>query len=76
MDLYIEHVNGKILSPDEQEGIVVSSDLRLATEEEVEEAKKYYQKHGKCKHHLVYDKEGFMYYARYCGVCGEFICHI
>ena len=75
-NLYIEHVNGKILSPKEQESVVIHSDLRQATEKEIEEAEKYYQKYGKCKCHLIYDEVDFMYYSRFCGICGKFISYI
>lgn len=33
----------------------------------------YFKLHGKCKHHLVYDKPGFDYDLRYCRICNEFI---
>jgi hypothetical protein len=40
VNLYIEHDNGRELTPEEQSGVVLSSKLRLATLEEIEESKK------------------------------------
>lgn len=74
--LYIEHKDGIPLTPEKQTGIVYSSEIREATEQEVKEAKKYFAEHGKCKYHLVYDKHGFDWDLRYCGICNNFICLI
>ena len=74
--LYIEHINGVPLTPAEQRGPILQSNLRLATEQEVEDARKHYEEHKECKCHLVYDKPGFDWDLRYCGICNEFICLI
>ena len=71
----------QILTPDEQANPAimikcVSTKLIEATPQEIDEAKTYYKKHKKCKNHLVYDEDTFMYYSRYCGICGKFIALI
>ncbi len=73
MNLYVEHRNGVPLTPREQCGIVFSSELREATPQEIEDSENYYKEHGKCKYHLIYDKPGFDFDMRYCGICGQFI---
>lgn len=52
---------------------VISTNLIEATKEEIDASKKYLEKHGSCKRHLVFDENTFMYYSRYCGICGDFI---
>ena len=78
--LYKEVVynSGREIGADEQSDPylmlkVVSTKLVEATEEEIEESKKYLEEHGSCGRHLVFDENTFMYYSRYCGICGRFI---
>lgn len=79
--LYIEtsKKDNRIFSPQEQESNIPyleGSDLIEATEQEVIECREYYETHGCCKHHLVYDEDTFPYSSRYCGICGKFIAFI
>lgn len=79
--LYIETArnDGHILTPEEQEDNIHihcrcgGSELKPATQKEIREARDYYNRHNKCKHHLVYDDGGISYYLRYCGICGKLI---
>lgn len=63
------------LSVSSQENFFPSLHTTLipATQKQVEESKKYYEEHCLCKQHLVYDKPGFDFNLRYCGICGKFI---
>lgn len=75
--LYIE-INSSTrepLSTDTQENYYGQYATKLveATPEQIEEAKKYYAEHKKCKHHLVYDEPLLYYDRRTCGICGAFI---
>lgn len=76
MDLFVEHIDGKVLTAEEQTGPVWRSNLRPATEEEIKKCTEYFNLHGRCKYHLVYDKPGFDFDLRYCGVCNSFVCLI
>lgn len=52
---------------------VIRTKCVQATEEEIKEAQQYLKEHGKCGRHLIFDENTFMYYSRYCGICGKFI---
>ena len=76
MKLYKEFVNGKHITAEEQEGIVFQSDLVEASEEEIKKAKNDFVKNKKCIHHFTYDKPGFVYDERICGICKKFVALI
>lgn len=67
--LSIEFSGDHIFTPEEQP-FVCESSSRLATNEEIEEAKEYYRKNYRCKYHLFYDESSWIYYSRVCGICG------
>ena len=72
--LYKEVVDGIVVPIERHLHPILMSELQEATEKEIKEAKSYFKKKGKCKHHhLIYDKYGFIFYERYCGICGAFI---
>lgn len=50
-------------------GIITASNIRLATQEEIEKAESLH-KEGKCPHNIVYDVYGWMYDFRMCYTCG------
>ena len=50
-------------------GHIVASDVRLATEKEIEAARKLHEA-GKCPHNIVVDEKGWLYDYRSCFVCG------
>lgn len=73
--------SGHILSSEEQEDPYImikyiSTKAIEATKEEVEAAKQYFTEHKKCLIHFFYDKAGFMYDSRICGICNKFITFI
>lgn len=75
--LYIE-INSSTrepLSTDAQENYCgqCATELVEATPEQIEEAKKYYAEHKKCKHHLVYDEHLLYYDRRTCGICNTLL---
>lgn len=49
------------------------SDVREATQEEVEEDLEYYNKNGKCKFHIFIDTPTWCYYSRDCLICKKHI---
>ena len=71
--LYVEtnKDTGEPLTPEEQEGVVWMSSNRPATPEEIEEARRYFREHHKCKYHLFHDEPAFCYDSRSCGICGR-----
>lgn len=72
-NLYVE-LNAETkepLTPEQQSGVVWRSTNRLATQEEIKEAREYFRKHHKCKFHLFHDTPSFLYDIRKCGICGE-----
>lgn len=64
--LYFEEVTSSI-GPQ-----VISSEIRVATPEEVEECKKLADE-GNCPHTIIRDSYGWLYDMRMCAVCGEFL---
>lgn len=64
--------NNELLTPEQQENYNGKcTNLIEATQDEIDNAKELFKQNKKCEHHLVYDKEGFMYDFRFCGICGE-----
>ena len=82
-NLFIEFnkATGKDLTVEEQEdpylmAKVVSTECRDVSDEEIEEAKKYFEEHKKCRIHICKDTAGFIYDSRDCVICNRFIAHI
>ena len=50
-------------------GKIVASNLRKASEEEVEEARLKYAVKGECDHSLVIDEDCWIYNVRSCAIC-------
>jgi len=76
--LYIEVScdNNKPIPAQQQEAGQIGhrgSKLIQATQKDIDDAKDWYRHHGSCHVHLVYDTDGFIYYFRYCGICGKYI---
>lgn len=67
-EYYIEIVTQQI------EGLVLESEVRLATEEEILEAKEKF-KNGNCScnttKRLIVDQKAFIYDYRTCALCGK-----
>ena len=51
--------------------VIISSNIREATEKEIKSAKRLFKKSRKCSHSLVYDIPYYMYDDRKCYICGE-----
>jgi hypothetical protein len=68
MKYYIEHAK----SPRDEDGKTIIAEVREASEEEIKEFKS-----KECNHSsqdlLIYDEKGWLYDARYCGVCNKCI---
>lgn len=47
---------------------ILASNIRLATQYEINEALKLYQE-GKCSHTIVYDEAGWFFDIRFCATC-------
>lgn len=52
------------------DGHILSSDLRPATEQEIEFAKQQHTQ-GRCPHNIVEDETGWLYDVRKCAICGK-----
>lgn len=52
------------------DGHVLQSNIRVATVEEIEQAKELH-KQGKCPHTIVIDEYGWLYDMRSCYTCGK-----
>ena len=50
--------------------IVISSDLRDATEDDIKIAQELHDQ-GKCPHNICIDEEGWPYDYRFCYTCGK-----
>lgn len=61
--LYFEEVTERYA------GIVIGSNIREASQEEITEARNLHNQ-GKCPHTIVYDEYGYMYDCRTCHTCG------
>ncbi len=61
--LYKEVIKERIL------GVIIVSELVLATSEDIETAKNKHIK-GVCDHSIIYDEPGAMYDERTCYTCG------
>lgn len=60
--LYFENVTCRI------DGQIIFSTIRIATEEEIAEAKRLHLL-NQCPHNIVYDKSGWLYDERICATC-------
>ncbi|MCK9442006.1 MAG: hypothetical protein M0Q13_11370 [Methanothrix sp.] len=53
--------------------IILSSDIKEPTEEEIQLFLKNNCDHINCKQQLVYDRDGWPYINRYCAVCNKYL---
>jgi hypothetical protein len=58
-------------NPDTHPWAVISSKIRDATDEEIDEARKLYNEQKICDHSLVVDTSAYMYDFRTCAICGK-----
>lgn len=64
--------NDQLLTPKQQENYNNEGTYLIeANQDEIDNAKDLFKKNKKCEHHLVYDKAGFVYDFRFCGICGK-----
>jgi len=54
---------------------VISSNVRPATDDEIEEAARLHLE-GECPHNIVVDTEGWPYDLRSCYTCGKGLGHV
>jgi hypothetical protein len=62
--LYYEEVTEEVC------GVVLASNVRLATEDEIKAAKKLHEE-GDCPCVIVVDEKGWLYDFRRCAICGQ-----
>ena len=64
--------NNELLTSEQQENYNNECTYLIeANQDEIDNAKDLFKKNKKCEHHLVYDKAGFAYDFRFCGICGK-----